>query len=129
MYVYIYNKGKKAEKKEESAEEKEEVVPEMEDKTLECRDCSAEFVFTVGEQDFFKDKGFDKKPTRCGECKTVKKARFDEGGGGGGGGRGSFRGGFGGDLGGGCNGVRGTVCCALQNGECTRGDGCRFSHS
>ena len=28
----------------------------MTDKTLVCRDCGAEFVFTVGEQEFYKKK-------------------------------------------------------------------------
>ena len=28
----------------------------MEDKTLVCQDCGAEFVFTVGEQEFYKEK-------------------------------------------------------------------------
>jgi len=58
-----------------------------EDEALECRDCGAEFCFTVGEQQFYKEKGFDNKPTRCAECKAsrwrsfswstkAKKARF-----------------------------------------------------
>ena len=68
---------------------------EGEDETLECRDCGAEFVFSVGEQQFFKEKGFDNKPSRCADCKAAKKARFDGEGGGGGGGRGG-RGGRGG---------------------------------
>ena len=73
---------------------------EGEDETLECRDCGAEFVFSAGEQAFYKEKGFDNKPTRCAECKAAKKARFDDGGGGGGGGRGGRggRGGFGGPV-------------------------------
>ena len=58
-------KSKKEESEEEEEEEEEEemkvhkkVAPKgMEDETLECRDCSAEFVFTVGEQEFFKEKG------------------------------------------------------------------------
>eukprot|EP00961_Rhodomonas_salina_P068999 926414-Rhodomonas_salina.2 len=110
----------------------------LEDENLECRDCGAEFVFTVGEQEFFISKGFDNKPTRCAECKAAKKARFDgEGGGGGGrgggrGGRGGFgdrggRGGRGGGRGGGGGG--GGVCYAFQKGECTRGDSCRFAHA
>jgi hypothetical protein len=73
---------------------------EGEDENLECRDCGAEFVFSAGEQAFYKEKGFDNKPTRCAECKAAKKARFDDGGGGGGGrggGRGG-RGGFGGPV-------------------------------
>ena len=30
----------------------------MTDKTLVCRDCGSEFVFTTGEQEFYKEKGF-----------------------------------------------------------------------
>ena len=30
----------------------------MADKTLTCRDCGNEFVFTEGEQEFYKEKGF-----------------------------------------------------------------------
>jgi len=45
------------------------------DETLECRDCSVKFVFTVVEQDFFEKKGFDKKPTRCGECRRRRRRR------------------------------------------------------
>ena len=30
----------------------------FEDKTLVCRDCGKEFVFTASEQQFFADKGF-----------------------------------------------------------------------
>lgn len=39
----------------------------MEDKTLVCKDCGAEFVFTVGEQEFYKEKGFENEPVRCPE--------------------------------------------------------------
>ena len=35
------------------------------DKTLVCRDCGAEFVFTAGEQEFYAEKGFQNEPTRC----------------------------------------------------------------
>lgn len=28
----------------------------MEDKTIVCKDCGKEFVFTVGEQEFYKEK-------------------------------------------------------------------------
>ena len=30
----------------------------MEDKVIKCKDCGQNFVFTVGEQEFFADKGF-----------------------------------------------------------------------
>ena len=36
----------------------------MTDKTLVCRDCGSEFVFSVGEQEFYKEKGFTNEPTR-----------------------------------------------------------------
>ena len=45
-----------------------------EDKTLTCKDCGAEFIFTAGEQEFFAEKGFENEPTRCGECRRAKKA-------------------------------------------------------
>ncbi|MBX9137873.1 MULTISPECIES: zinc-ribbon domain-containing protein [unclassified Clostridium] len=45
----------------------------MTDKTLTCRDCGAEFVFTTGEQEFYKEKGFTNEPTRCVACRRAKK--------------------------------------------------------
>ncbi|WP_238882185.1 zinc-ribbon domain-containing protein [Clostridium sp. YIM B02551] len=47
----------------------------MEDKTLVCKDCGKEFVFTVGEQEFFKEKGFENDPVRCPECRKARKAQ------------------------------------------------------
>ena len=46
----------------------------MEDKTLICCDCGDEFVFTAGEQEFYKEKGFDNEPKRCKVCRDKKKA-------------------------------------------------------
>jgi predicted N-acetyltransferase YhbS len=46
----------------------------MEDKTLVCQDCGKEFVFTVGEQEFYKEKGFENEPKRCKECRDKRKA-------------------------------------------------------
>ena len=37
----------------------------MADKTLTCKDCGAEFVFTEGEQAFYAEKGFENDPVRC----------------------------------------------------------------
>jgi DNA-directed RNA polymerase subunit RPC12/RpoP len=48
----------------------------MADKTLVCKDCGKEFVFTEGEQQFYAEKGFTNEPTRCKECRSAKKARF-----------------------------------------------------
>ncbi|MDD6771089.1 MAG: zinc-ribbon domain-containing protein [Inconstantimicrobium porci] len=47
----------------------------MEDKTIVCKDCGKEFVFSVGEQEFFKEKGFENDPVRCPECRKARKAQ------------------------------------------------------
>lgn len=38
-------------------------------------DCNEAFVFTVGEQEFYKQKGFTNMPIRCRNCRAAKKAR------------------------------------------------------
>jgi CxxC-x17-CxxC domain-containing protein len=43
------------------------------DKVLKCRDCGEEFVFTAGEQTFYKERGFQHEPTRCRRCRDEKK--------------------------------------------------------
>ena len=91
-----------------------------EDIRLACVDCNQEFLFTVGEQEFFKQKvprnpalpltvlkpwpltltptlplteqGFSYAKTRCRACADAKKARFGEGKGGKGGGMGGGKG-------------------------------------
>ena len=50
------------------------------DKTLVCKDCGQEFVFTAGEQQFYAEKGFENEPTRCKACRIPrKKARQQNG--------------------------------------------------
>ena len=49
------------------------------DKTLVCRDCGKEFVFTAGEQEFYAEKGFQNEPTRCRECRQAHKAARNNG--------------------------------------------------
>lgn len=44
-----------------------------EDKTLTCRDCGTDFVFTASEQDFFAEKGFTNEPGRCPSCRAARK--------------------------------------------------------
>jgi CxxC-x17-CxxC domain-containing protein len=52
-----------------------------EDKTLVCRDCGSEFVFTAGEQAFYAEKGFQNEPTRCKSCRDSRKSsRGSQGG-------------------------------------------------
>ena len=45
----------------------------MADKTIVCKDCGAEFVFTEGEQAFYAEKGYTNEPVRCPECRKAKK--------------------------------------------------------
>ena len=42
---------------------------EFQDKTLVCKDCGQEFVFTAGEQAFYKEKGLDNEP----KCRDKRK--------------------------------------------------------
>lgn len=43
------------------------------DKTLSCKDCGKEFVFSASEQEFYAQKGFTNEPGRCPECRSVRK--------------------------------------------------------
>lgn len=43
------------------------------DKTLICRDCDKQFVFTASEQEFYNEKGFANEPGRCPECRRERK--------------------------------------------------------
>ena len=45
----------------------------FEDKTLVCKECGNEFVFTAGEQEFYAEKGFTNQPQRCKACRDAKK--------------------------------------------------------
>ena len=44
-----------------------------EDKTLICKECGEEFVFTAGEQEFYEAKGFVNEPQRCKACRDARK--------------------------------------------------------
>src|SRR3979411_2242419 len=55
------------------------------DQTLVCRDCNAEFIFTVGEQEFYESHRLTNTPSRCPSCRAARKGQ----GGGLGGGRSS----------------------------------------
>ena len=44
-----------------------------EDKTLVCKECGEEFVFTAGEQEFYAEKGFQNEPQRCKACRDARK--------------------------------------------------------
>ncbi len=44
-----------------------------EDKTLICKECGEEFIFTAGEQEFYAEKGFVNEPQRCKACRDARK--------------------------------------------------------
>ena len=48
------------------------------DKTLTCKDCGSEFVFTAGEQEFYAEKGFTNEPQRCKACRDARKSSRGE---------------------------------------------------
>jgi hypothetical protein len=52
-------------------------TPELKagDKLLVCEDCGNKFVFDVGEQIFFKEKGFT-EPKRCPTCRKKVRRRL-----------------------------------------------------
>lgn len=50
------------------------------DKTITCRDCGMDFVFTAGEQEFYASKGFVNEPTRCPSCRQARKQQMGSGG-------------------------------------------------
>ena len=61
----------------------------MADQTLYCRDCNAEFTFTVGEQEVYASRGLTNSPSRCPSCRAARKQSgggYSSGGRGGGGG-------------------------------------------
>lgn len=45
----------------------------FEDKDLVCKDCGVTFIFTIGEQEFYAEKGFENEPQRCRECRNIRK--------------------------------------------------------
>jgi len=50
----------------------EEAKMELADKVLNCVDCGSAFVFTVGEQLFFRQQQFQNDPKRCKPCKAKR---------------------------------------------------------
>ena len=43
------------------------------DKTLVCKDCGAEFIFSAGEQEFYAEKGFQNEPIRRAAKKNASR--------------------------------------------------------
>lgn len=44
------------------------------DKTLRCKECGNEFIFSAGEQEFYAQRGFVNEPQRCKPCRDARKA-------------------------------------------------------
>lgn len=49
---------------------------DFEDLEILCVDCGDHFVWTAGEQIFFRDKGLKNPPKRCKPCKQAKNERL-----------------------------------------------------
>ena len=45
----------------------------FQDKTLTCKECGKEFIFTAGEQEFYAEKGFENEPARCRDCRDKRR--------------------------------------------------------
>jgi len=43
------------------------------DKMLPCRECGVDFVFSVGEQEFYAQKGLMNEPQRCPTCRAQRR--------------------------------------------------------
>jgi len=43
------------------------------DKALVCRDCSRDFVFSAGEQEFYQSRGLQHEPSRCIDCRNTRR--------------------------------------------------------
>ena len=45
---------------------------EFQDRNIPCIDCGEDFIWSIGEQVFFRDKGLTNPPKRCKGCKQAK---------------------------------------------------------
>jgi len=50
----------------------------FQEKSIKCSDCGNTFAFSVGEQEFYAQKGFTNDPKRCTGCRAIKKAQQSE---------------------------------------------------
>ena len=51
----------------------ERVVPTNRDITLTCKDCTSNFTFSKGEQQYYHDR-FLSEPLRCPKCRAIRKS-------------------------------------------------------
>lgn len=45
----------------------------IQDKTLHCRSCDKDFVFTTSEQELYTQKGLAHEPTHCPTCRIARR--------------------------------------------------------
>jgi CxxC-x17-CxxC domain-containing protein len=50
-----------------------------ENKVLICKDCGSSFDFSVRDQTFYAEKGFENEPQRCRDCRNARKAQRSNG--------------------------------------------------
>jgi len=50
---------------------------DFEAKTLKCKECENDFIWTPGEQKFFYEKGLKHKPTRCKDCRVKHRKQVE----------------------------------------------------
>jgi DNA replicative helicase MCM subunit Mcm2 (Cdc46/Mcm family) len=48
------------------------LMSEKQDKVIICSECQTEFLWTVGEQEFYENHNFV-EPKRCRECRKARK--------------------------------------------------------
>jgi CxxC-x17-CxxC domain-containing protein len=51
-----------------------------EDQVIKCADCGEDFIFTAGEQAFYREHGLTHAPTRCKRCRDARKTNRPAGG-------------------------------------------------
>src|SRR5437879_7038418 len=85
---FLPNPGECSRRQQHIREEASKVS--FSDKTLTCKDCGQEFVWTSGEQEFYASRGLMNEPGRCPSCRAARRASGGSYAGGGGsyGGRG-----------------------------------------
>lgn len=45
------------------------------DRTLRCRDCEMDFIWTAGEQAFYASKNLSNQPARCPACRAAARSQ------------------------------------------------------
>jgi len=50
----------------------------LQDKTLKCKECEGQFVFTGGEKEFYLQKGLLNEPQRCPTCRSMRRQERNE---------------------------------------------------